>query len=354
MTLSLSHERPLSLLTTLGLGGLAKHFVEVQDDDSLIEALQWAAREGEPVRVLGGGSNLVISDRGVDGLVLHMATRGIAFADDDTHVTVTAAAGEVFQTLVDACVDANLAGLECLTGIPGSVGATPIQNVGAYGQEVADTLEAIEVLDRRDLSRSFWPRAACGFGYRTSALKREPERYIVLRVRHRLLKNGAPCLRYSELSRALELSGHAQPSLRQVADAVWSLRASKSMVFDDRDPNHRSVGSFFTNPIVSVADAQRIQGLALSLGLIAEAADMPCFEAGEGKRKLAAGWLIERAGIQKGTRRGAVGVSTRHALQLVHHGGGSTAELLALADEIRRAVERVFGVSLEMEPVYWG
>jgi UDP-N-acetylmuramate dehydrogenase len=347
VVLNLEHGRPLAPLTTLGLGGPARHFVEVRARDTLEEALRWAAQAGERVAVLGGGSNLVVADAGFPGLVVRMATRGIALTGE----LLTVQAGEPWEDVVSAALDANLAGLECLTGIPGLAGATPIQNVGAYGQEVSDTLEAVEVLERSTLQTSWLGANDCAFGYRDSRFKHEPERFIVLAARFRLRAGGAPTVRYPELARAL---GAGAPSLCEVASTVRSLRASKSMLLDPADENFRSAGSFFMNPIVSEAEAARVKALAVASGIVAQPSEVPSFAAGPGLVKLAAGWLIERAGIAKGMRRGAVGVSTRHALALVHHGGGSTAELLLLAAEIRDQVERTFGITLHIEPVRWG
>ncbi len=346
-------QRPLAPLTSLQLGGQAEYFVEASERTTLHEALAWARAEAHVVSVLGGGSNLVVADQGVSGLVLRMVTRGIEIVRSDDHALVTAQAGEPFQNLVDAVLAENLAGLECLNGIPGSVGATPIQNVGAYGQEVSDTIVAVEVLDRSDGSTRWLSASECGFSYRDSQFKRVPECYVVLAVRYRLAIKGAPRLVYPELVRALELSV-AQPSLRQVADVVWALRARKSMVLDLADENVRSVGSFFTNPIVSSTEALRVRNHAVSCGLVNHIDEVPCYPAGAERKKLAAGWLIERAGVSKGMRRGAVGVSSRHALALVHHGGGSTAELLALAADIQQRVNTAFGIGLALEPVCWG
>ncbi|HEX6242858.1 MAG TPA: UDP-N-acetylenolpyruvoylglucosamine reductase, partial [Polyangiales bacterium] len=195
------------------------------------------------------------------------------------------------------------------------------------------------------------PGEACGFAYRDSLFRRQPERYVVLRVSFRLEKFGTPTLRYPELSRALR--AQPNPSLAEVAKAVWTLRKAKSMVLDPRDVNGRNAGSFFKNPIVSEREAARVRELCVREGLVAEEREVPCFAAGNGQIKLAAGFLIERAGIQRGMRRGAVGVSTRHALCLVHHGGGHTSDLLDFAREIQDRVEARFGLRLELEPVCW-
>lgn len=325
--------------TTLGLGGPARFYVKAADDAALIEALEWARSESVEARVLGGGSNLVVADAGFDGLVIEMAQRGLQI--DGGHLT--AAAGEDWDELVARCVAEDLAGVECLSGIPGRVGATPIQNVGAYGQEVSQTIERVRVLDRESLEQRTLSPDECEFGYRDSMFKRTPGRYVVLEVTFALTPGGAPLLAYAELQRALD--GDAAPALAKVRETVIALRRRKSMVLDPADPNGRSAGSFFTNPIVAPAVADRL----------VEASDepVPRWPTDDGRVKLAAGWLIERAGMTKGARRGAVGISTAHALALVHHGGGTTAELLALADEVRDAVEARFGVRLVREPTLW-
>jgi len=236
--------------------------------------------------------------------------------------------------------------------IPGLAGATPIQNVGAYGQDVAETIRAVRAVDRRDGALVELPPAACAFGYRDSAFRREPGRYVVLGVTFGLRPGGSPTLRYPELAAAL--ARDARPTLAATRDAVLALRRRKSMVIDDDDPNRRSVGSFFTNPIVAVDVAERLAARAVSDGVVATPADVPRWPAGPGRVKLSAGWLIERAGVAKGFRRGAVGVSTRHALALVHHGGGTTDALVALARQVRDAVAARFGVTLVPEPSFVG
>ncbi|MFT3925575.1 MAG: UDP-N-acetylmuramate dehydrogenase [Myxococcales bacterium] len=347
-------ERAVSLapFTTLELGGPAKYFLRAQARSEIGEALAWAARAGEQVRILGGGSNLVIADAGVDGLVIKLATRGIEISRDAERTTLEVQAGESWEDVVQLALAEDLAGIECLTGIPGCAGATPIQNVGAYGQEVSERIEAVEVLDRQDLSVRWLARDQCGFGYRDSSFKRAPERYVVLAVRFVLTAGGRPELRYAELARACAARA-GSPSLREVAEVVRSLRGSKSMLLDRADPNSRSAGSFFTNPVLSVDEAEQVKRRALTQGIVQRVEDVPSFAAEAGKQKLAAGWLIERAGVQKGLRQGAVGISSKHALALVHHGGGSTRELLDLARAVSRQVESVFGVALVMEPVCW-
>lgn len=334
---------PLAGLTTLGVGGAAEHFVVANDERSLADAVRWAKARGLPTRILGGGSNVVIPDAGVSGLVIRMAERGLRFgAAGELEVK----AGEPWDEVVQASVERNLQGLECLSGIPGLAGATPIQNVGAYGQEVSETIVTVRALDRRTLAVVELTAEECGFAYRDSRFKsEEPDRFVVLGVTFALRPGAPPALRYAELTRHFSERGEAAPSLAAVRAATIALRRAKSMVVDAGDENHRSCGSFFTNPIVSAEHAERVERGA--------SAPMPRYPQPDGRVKLAAGWLIERAGFQKGLRRGPVGLSTRHALALVAHAGARAADVLALAAEIRSGVHDRFGVELALEPAVW-
>ena len=341
---------PLAPFTTLELGGPARHFVEAADEGAVVEALRWADGRKLPVTLLGGGSNMVVSDAGFDGLVIRIATRGVRFETSGGDVTVTAAAGEPWDALVAEAVGRGLGGVECLSGIPGLVGATPIQNVGAYGQEVAETIRSVRVLERGIWQTRQLSPEACGFGYRDSNFKRESGRFVVLAVTFGLRPGGAPALRYRELAENLAGAGRAgPPTLASARAAVLALRAKKSMLVTAKDPNRRSVGSFFMNPIVAAEEAEAVAARAGDDGT-----RMPRWPTSDGRVKLSAGWLIERAGIAKGLRRGPVGVSSAHALALVHHGGGTTAALLALAREIQEAVRQRFGVTLVPEPIFVG
>lgn len=336
--------------TTFELGGPARYFVSAHSEEELRDALAFAKELSLPVFVLGGGSNLVVSDRGFPGLVVHLRSRGVKTHEQRGKTLLEVEAGEAWDPFVERTVDEGLSGLECLSGIPGSVGATPIQNVGAYGQEVSQTIVAVRTLDvLTGEIRKRMPEE-CGFRYRDSFFK-EPEgkNEIVTRVTF-ALGRGAPTIRYPELERALH---GAAPTVAAVRAKVIELRRSKSMVLDPADENRRSAGSFFTNPIVSPAMADEVVRRAIDAGVIGESKEMPRFPEGE-RIKLSAGWLIERSGMAKGTRRGNVGISTRHALQLVHHGGGSSAELVALAREVVAAVRDRFGVTLTPEPVMLG
>jgi UDP-N-acetylmuramate dehydrogenase len=348
----LGHNVPLAPMTTLELGGPARFFVHARSEPELCEALALAQRDGLDVFILGGGSNLVVSDAGFDGLVIRLDSRGIRFGTPTCDPSlVRVAAGEPWDRVVERTVDAGLAGLECLSGIPGSTGATPIQNVGAYGREIAEFVCRVRVLERATGRIIDLAPEDCAFGYRDSALKRAPQRWVVLSVELMLARGEPPVVRYAELSRAL---GGGSPSPQQVRQTVLALRRRKSMVIDSADPNHRSAGSFFTNPIVTGERADAVVDKALDLGLVTRAEDVPRFCAGEGAVKLAAGWLIEKSGVPKGLRHGHVGVSSNHALALVHHGGGTTAELLELASYVRDRVEHTFGIRLVPEPVLLG
>jgi UDP-N-acetylmuramate dehydrogenase len=346
---------PLAPRTTLGLGGSARYFVRAEHEATVVEALRWAAERSLPVAVLGGGSNLVIGDAGFEGLVIAIALRGLHSRVRGSCVEIDAAAGEPWDELCAHAVERDLAGIECLSGIPGLVGATPIQNVGAYGQEVAQVISAVRVLDRASLQLHTLGPEQCGFGYRDSAFKRNPERCVVLSVSFALRLGGEPSVAYAELARALSLRADgAAPDLQQVRAAVLELRRGKSMLLDPGDENSRSAGSFFLNPIVGAELAERVAQTAIAAGLIARADELPRYPAADGRVKLAAAWLIERAGFHKGQRRGSFGISSRHALALVHHGGGDSRSLLAFAREIQDGVEQRFGVRLELEPVLLG
>jgi UDP-N-acetylmuramate dehydrogenase len=340
---------PLADLCTLELGGPAQHFVEADSDGIVSDALHWASTQGMSVFVLGGGSNVVIADRGCDGLVLRMVQRGVTVAHAGERVLVTARAGEPWDALVERAVAEGWAGIECLSGIPGTVGATPIQNVGAYGQEVAGTIAAVRVLDRSTLAEPDLTPAECGFAYRDSVFRRQPERFVILAVTFALRRGAAETPRHPELAQALG-AGTRAPGLADARAAVLALRRRRGMVLDPDDENRRSVGSFFVNPVVPERDADEIAARALASGLIRDPAELPRYPAEAGRVKLPAAKLIEFAGFAKGLRRGHVGISSRHVLALVHYGGGTSAELVALAREVRAAVAERFGVRLEAEP----
>lgn len=336
-------------LCTLGVGGAAQHFAVAETVDDVREAVRWAQDEGLELRVLGGGSNLVIADEGVPGLVLQMAIRGIDRRLEGGQATYVVGAGEPWDDFVAASVADGDQGLECLSGIPGSVGATPIQNVGAYGQEVAETIASVRVLDRRSGELLELAAEACAFGYRDSLFKsREPGRYIVLEVRFRL-RRGAPAkLAYGELRQHFGITDTTQrwPSLTDVREAVLRLRRAKSMVLESGDLNRRSCGSFFVNALVTTADVKRITRVA--------GRAPPTFPQPDGRVKVPSAWLIEQAGLTRGTRLGRAGLSTRHTLAIVAHDGATARDVLALAHHVRRTVRARFGVLLVPEPDFWG
>jgi UDP-N-acetylmuramate dehydrogenase len=328
--------------TTLRLGGPARAWVRTTTEAELVEALSGV--EG-PVLVLGGGSNLVVADAGFDGTVVEVATRGVRTdvdGDDPTcgGALVTVAAGESWDELVGTAVHRGWVGVEALAGIPGLVGATPIQNVGAYGQDVSQTIAQVRVWDRVLKGVRTFANADCRFGYRTSRFKADPERHVVLDVTFQLRQGtlGAP-VRYAELARTLGVELGQRAPLEQVREAVLGLRRRKGMVLDPADHDTWSAGSFFTNPVVDPSE-------------VPEGA--PGWPQADGRVKLPAAWLIERAGFHKGYGTGAVGLSTKHTLALTNRGGATTEELLALARQIRDGVEAAHGIRLVNEPVLVG
>jgi UDP-N-acetylmuramate dehydrogenase len=339
---------PLAPHCTLGVGGPARFFVEAADEATVLRALEWATARRVPFRALGGGSNLVVADDGVDACVVKIGLRGIATRETAGGVEVTAAAGEPWDQLVASTVARGWAGLECLSGIPGLVGATPIQNVGAYGQEVSETLVALRALDTSSGRVVTLAAEECGFAYRDSRFKRdEPGRHAILSATYRLAAGAAPRVRYAEVERHLASRGIRAPSLAEVRDSVLAIRRSKSMVIEAGDENRRSCGSFFTNAVVAAADAERVAA-------IAGEAEIPRWPQPDGRVKLSSAWLIERAGFRRGHREGLVGLSTRHALAVVAHDGARAADVVAFAARVTAAVHARFGVRLTPEPVYWG
>jgi UDP-N-acetylmuramate dehydrogenase len=333
---------------TLGVGGPARFYLEARDEPAVLRAVDWAKAREVPFRALGGGSNLVVADAGVHALVVRIGLRGITTREVGGAMELTAAAGEPWDDVVALAVAHGWAGIECLSGIPGLVGATPIQNVGAYGQEVSETFTALRALDATTGRIVTLAREDCGFAYRDSRFKSvEPGRYLILAVTYRLAPGGAPCVRYAEVERHLAARGLEAPSLGDVRDSVLAIRRSKSMVIEGDDENRRSCGSFFTNALVTAADAERVARTAGE-------ADMPRWPQPDGRVKLSSAWLIERAGFRRGHREGLVGLSSRHALAIVAHDGARAADVVAFARRVTAAVEARFGVRLTPEPVYWG
>ncbi|HKP13343.1 MAG TPA: UDP-N-acetylmuramate dehydrogenase [Blastocatellia bacterium] len=344
---------PLAPLTTLGVGGPARFFADCATGEAMAAGVAWARERGLPVFVLGGGSNVVVADEGFAGLVLRVAIRGITEEVDAGRTVIAAGAGEAWDEFVAYTVERDLAGLECLSGIPGRVGATPIQNVGAYGQETAETLVAVEALDLETGVLVHFDRGECEFGYRASRFKgRDKGRYVITRVSFTLSRGGKPAVRYAELQRYLADAGATTPALAQVRAAVLAIRRRKAMVIDPADMDSRSVGSFFMNPAVTKEDFERVNSIAARLTGSGEA--MPAFPAANGLVKLSAAWLIERAGIPRGTVYGNVGTSSKHALAIINRGGGAAREVLELCRLIQSRVRDLFDVELTPEPVFVG
>ena len=372
MTLTVREQVMLAGYTTLGVGGPAARFVDAGTDEQVIAEVRDADATGEPVLVLGGGSNLVVADEGFPGTVVHVATSGVSVTGDGDGVLVAVAAGEDWDRLTERCVAEGLSGIECLSGIPGLAGATPIQNVGAYGQEVSETVVAVRAYDRLRDTITTLASSECGFGYRTSAFKRSvgvqrgraaldaaaaTGRFVVLGVTFRLSRDplSAP-VRYGELARVLGSGDGGRAPLADVRSAVLALRRGKGMVLDPGDPDTRSAGSFFTNPVLDeghFADVQR--RAAAKAGRAAGEVSVPHFTAGDGQVKVPAAWLIEQAGFGKGyPGNGGARISSKHTLALVNGGGASSASLVGLAREIRNGVRQAFGVELVNEPVLIG
>ncbi|WP_067466603.1 UDP-N-acetylmuramate dehydrogenase [Actinomadura macra] len=348
-----AEEVNLAGYTTLRLGGPARRFVEATTEAELVAAVRAADGEGEPVLVLGGGSNLVVSDDGFPGTVIHIGTRGterVGGEGDTVHVRVQA--GEDWDPFVARCVSDGLAGIECLSGIPGRVGATPIQNVGAYGQDVSETIVEVRAYDREARALVTLDRDACRFTYRHSVFKGN-DRYLVLDVTYALREaEESQPVAYAELAKRLGVGVGERVTLKEARDAVLELRRGKGMVLDAADPDSRSAGSFFTNPILDggqIAELER--RVAERLGPDAR---FPRYPESGGRVKTSAAWLIDRAGFAKGHALGPARISTKHTLALTNPGGARTADLLALAREVRGGVRAAFGIELVNEPVLVG
>ena len=337
----------LAPYTTFGIGGRARWFAQAHTEADVWDASEWAQERGIPLFVLGGGSNVLIADAGFHGLVLHVALKGIEEQEaGQDGVLLNVAAGEDWDHCVGRSTDANCAGIECLAGIPGTVGGTPVQNVGAYGQEVSSVIERVRAFDLGERKFVEFDAAQCGFGYRKSRFNTTDKgRYVVTRVDYRLVRGGAPTLKYPDVRKAFV--DEDEPSLTEVAEAVRRVRQAKGMLLADGDPDCRSAGSFFKNPIVQEDLADQIAFWA--------GHQPPRFPAGiDGRVKIPAAWLIEQAGFARGFAMGGAGISTKHTLALVNRGGATASEMVALAAQIRSAVEKKFGVVLQTEPVLVG
>lgn len=347
----------LAPFTTLKIGGPARFFVKAETEEKIVEAFGHASKTGLDLFVLGGGSNILVSDSGFNGLVVQVALKGIDVNEQPPRprsastiplkggeqVRITAQAGEDWDGFVEFCVDNDLAGVECLSGIPGTVGGTPVQNVGAYGQEVSETILSVRCFDRQKKTIVDLTNSDCGFSYRTSIFNStERERYIVLAVTYALKKGGGPKIAYKDIR---EYFAGRNPTLHETRDAVLQIRRAKSMVIDVHDPNSRSAGSFFKNPIVPLQKLGEISG---------KYGNVPHFPIDESSVKIPAAWLIEWAGFQKGFRLGNAGISTNHSLALVNFGGATADGIIALKELIQAGVEKKFGISLLPEPIFVG
>lgn len=343
---------PLAPLTTLKIGGPARFYVEARTAADVEEAVSFARFRGLPLFVLGGGSNLLVSDAGWPGLVLKVAISGIEprpSPHGDGKSLFDVGGGESWDRFVSHALIARCAGVECLSGIPGSVGGTPVQNVGAYGQEVSETIESVEVFDRKEGQVRDLCCQACGFAYRTSIFNTsERERFIILRVTFALTPEGAPHLEYTDLKRHFE-GRETSPNLAETREAVRRIRALKGMLIVPGDPDGQSAGSFFKNPVLAEQQHQELAKRARARGL-----SLPSYPALETHKKVSAAWLVERSGFVKGHEFGHVGISTKHALAIVNLGGASAAEVIALKEQIQQRVEEIWGIRLEPEPVFVG
>ncbi len=342
------HDVPLAELTTLRLGGPARRLLAAETEAELIAAVRAADHAGEPLLLLAGGSNLVVADAGFDGTVVRIATTGVAAERRDGRVRLTVAAGEPWDRFVARCVADGLAGIEPLSGIPGSAGATPVQNVGAYGAEVAAVTARVRAWDRRAGELVELGPDQCGFGYRSSAFKHD-ERFVILDVAYELTEAelGLP-VAYAQLAEQLGVAIGERVPLADARAAVLALRRAKGMVLDPGDPDSVSAGSFFTNPVIEAEAARALERRVRER--LGPGARAPAWAQPDGRIKVSAAWLIERAGFGRGHGAGRAAISSKHTLALVNRGGATTAELLALAGEIRAGVRAAFGIELTPEP----
>lgn len=342
----------LAPLTTLRIGGPARFFVEAKSSSEVEDAIALARSRDLPLFVLGGGSNLVVADSGWPGLVLKIAIPGIEQRpghDDEDRVLFDVGAGESWDRFVSHAILSNCAGVECLSGIPGSVGGTPVQNVGAYGQEVAETIDSVEAFDLKDGRVRGLCREACGFGYRSSIFNTtERGRFVILRVVYALAPDGAPRIAYADLKRHFE-GRETAPNLAETREAVRHIRALKGMLLVAGDPDCQSAGSFFKNPVLTSEQHEQLRKRAVAKGF-----DVPSYPALEKSKKVSAAWLVEKSGFARGYGFGHVGISSKHALAIVNRGGATAAEVLALKDQIQQRVEEIWGIKLEPEPVMLG
>lgn len=343
----------LGEMTTLGVGGPARYLASCGSVTELRRVLQWSRQEQKPVFILGGGSNILVADSGFDGIVVKLTNSAIEYRLRGDNVSVRAGAGVDWDVFVEKSVAHGLAGIECLSGIPGLVGAAPIQNIGAYGQEVATTILSVTGVDMETFSKTRVPVADCGFGYRTSVFKTTWKSFVVTGVEFGLQKRDTGLAAYPDVKSRLGIDkpGAAAPTLAETRSAVLTIRSEKSMVISAEDPNRRSAGSFFLNPVLSRDDYESLCNTVRRKGI---AGEVPSFPLDNDAVKLSAAWLIEHAGYQRGTSDGAVGLSTKHALAIVNNGGATADDIVRFAEKIRVAVNKEFGIELRPEPVFVG
>jgi len=348
-TVNIRQNVPLAPLTTLGVGGSARFFARAASLEEVEAAARFAQDRNLRLFVLGGGSNLVISDRGWEGLVIAVGIGGIDERPSDDQLVFEVGAGVDWDGFVAHSVAQGCGGIECLSGIPGSVGGTPVQNVGAYGQEVSETILSLEVFDLGENRFRNLSAADCRFRYRTSLFNSTGRgRYLITRVRYGLTPGKPPALRYRDLQK--HFAGcENPPTLQQTREAVRSIRAGKGMLINPDDPDRRSAGSFFKNPVLSSAQHAELVRRASARGL-----EVPSYPALEQQHKVSAAWLVEHSGFRKGYVKGNAAISSKHALALVNRGGAAASEMVALKDEIQFAVEHTWGIRLEPEPVFVG
>ena len=344
MNFEIAENFPLAALTTFKIGGKARFFARATNENEVVAALNFAAENNLQVFILGGGSNVLIADEGFDGLVLQIALAGVStFAEKDGTIYVTAQAGEDWDEFVEFCVEKNLQGVECLSGIPGFVGGTPVQNVGAYGQEVSETIVSVRVYDRKSKEIKDLTNAECGFSYRASIFNTtEKNRYVVLAVTYALSFGGESKIVYKDLQNYF---ANEKPTLRQTRKAVCEIRAAKAMLVRQGGADSNSAGSFFKNPIVS---ASKFAGIKKN------AENMPFYKVDDENVKIPAAWLIENAGFGKGYVKGNAGLSAKHTLALTNRGNATAAEIIDLMRKIQAKIKEKFDIELKPEPVFVG
>lgn len=343
----------LAPFTTFKIGGKARFFIEAQDKKEIIDAIKFAVENDLKLFILGGGSNILVSDNGFDGLVLRIATRGIKTTkENENHFLVTAQAGEDWDEFVEFCVKKNLAGIECLSGIPGLVGGTPIQNVGAYGQEVSETIKSVKVYDRKTKEILELSNKDCGFEYRKSIFNTtQKDRFVVLCVVYKLIKNGKPKIVYEDLLKRFE---KRVPTLKETRKIVKEIRKSKGMLVRQGGLDSQSAGSFFKNPIVEIDKFKEIQEVAKGLKVINENGGVPFYKIDTNLVKIPAAWLIEKSGFHKGYQKGNAGLSTCHTLALTNRGHAKAEDILKLKQEIQKKIKDIYSIELIPEPNFIG